>query len=247
MTEDLQPLIAHLVELRDRLLKIGGVLLIALLGIMPWAAELYHFLAMPMLKALPAGGQMIATDVTTPFFVPLKVALMTAFLLTLPNTLYQLWAFVAPGLYQHEKRLIGPLIASSLVLFVAGMAFAYFLVFPVIFHFMSSVAPQGVAVMTDIDNYLSFILGMFLAFGVTFEVPIVVIILVHYGIVPLEKLKGIRSYIIVGAFVIAAVVTPPDVLSQIMLAVPLWLLYEAGVIVAGWMAKGQRRQGSAAG
>ena len=180
---------------------------------------------------------MIATAVTTPFFVPMKVTMMVAFVLALPNTLYQVWAFVAPGLYAHEKRLIVPLIASSVLLFILGMAFAYFLVFPVVFGFMSSVTPEGVSMMTDIDNYLSFVLGMFLAFGITFEVPVVVILLVRFGIVDIAKLKEARPYVIVGAFVVAAVVTPPDVLSQIMLAVPLWLLYELGIVLAAWLVK----------
>jgi sec-independent protein translocase protein TatC len=167
----------------------------------------------------------------------MKVTMMVAFVLALPNTLYQVWAFVAPGLYAHEKRLIVPLIASSVLLFILGMAFAYFLVFPVVFGFMSSVTPEGVSMMTDIDNYLSFVLGMFLAFGITFEVPVVVILLVRFGIVDIAKLKEARPYVIVGAFVVAAVVTPPDVLSQIMLAVPLWLLYELGIVLAAWLVK----------
>lgn len=178
---------------------------------------------------------MVATEVTTPFFVPMKVTMMAAFLISLPNTLYQVWAFIAPGLYDHEKKLVVPLVAASSMLFLIGMAFAYFLVFPVVFGFMNQIAPSGVAVMTDIGHYLDFVLGMFLAFGVTFEVPIAVILLVRFGVVSVARLKEARSYVIVGAFVIAAIVTPPDVLSQIMLAVPLWLLFEAGVIVAGWM------------
>jgi sec-independent protein translocase protein TatC len=168
-------------------------------------------LAKPLMQVLPAGAHMIATDVTTPFFVPMKVTMMVAFVLALPNTLYQIWVFVAPGLYAHEKRLIVPLIVSSVLLFIVGMTFAYFLVFPVVFGFMSSVTPEGVSMMTDIDNYLSFVLGMFIAFGITFEVPVVVILLVRFGIVDIAKLKEARPYVIVGAFVIAAVVTPPVV------------------------------------
>lgn len=235
MEQDLQPLIGHLIELRDRLLRIVVVLLIGFVCLFPFSKDLYHLLALPLLEQLPKGGQMIATDVTGSFFVPLKVTMMVAFLASLPHTLYQIWAFVAPGLYAHEKRLAVPLIVSSLLLFLVGMAFAYFAVFPMVFKFMTAITPEGVAMMTDIDKYLSFVLGMFVAFGVTFEVPIVVILLVRFGIVPLQKLKEARPYIIVGAFVVAAVVTPPDILSQIMMAVPLWLLYEAGVIVAGWM------------
>ena len=188
---------------------------------------------------------MIATDVTTPFFVPMKVTMMVAFVLALPNTLYQIWAFVAPGLYAHEKRLIVPLIISSVLLFITGMAFAYFLVFPVVFGFMSAVTPEGVSMMTDIDNYLSFVLGMFIAFGITFEVPVVVVLLVRFGIVDIAKLKEARPYVIVGAFIVAAVVTPPDVLSHVMLAVPLWLLFELGVVVAGWIGKSETTRANA--
>jgi sec-independent protein translocase protein TatC len=198
---------------------------------------LYALLAAPMLKVLPKGGQMIATEVVTPFLVPIKVAMMTAFLITLPFTLYQIWAFIAPGLYQHEKRLGVPLVIASVILFLCGMSFAYFLVFPVVFGFVVGVAPVGVAVMTDIGKYLDFVMTMFLAFGVTFEVPIVVILLVKMNIVSVAKLREVRPYVIVGAFVIGAIFTPPDVISQSMLAIPLWLLYEAGVLVAAMMVK----------
>ncbi|GAB2944777.1 twin-arginine translocase subunit TatC [Aquaspirillum soli] len=232
-----QPLIAHLIELRTRLIRALLGIILVFLGLFHWAGDIYRLLALPMMEVLPAGAQMIATDVTTPFFVPMKVTMMVAFLVSLPHSLYQAWAFVAPGLYQHEKRLALPLIVSSFVLFLVGMAFAYFLVFPVVFGFMSSVTPDGVSMMTDIDKYLSFVLGMFFAFGVTFEVPVVVIVLSKLGIVSLEQLKQARPYVIVGAFVIAAIVTPPDVLSQIMLAVPLWLLYEFGIVMAGWLGK----------
>lgn len=232
-----QPLIAHLIELRTRLIRALLGIILVFLGLFHWAGDIYRLLALPMMEVLPAGAQMIATDVTTPFFVPMKVTMMVAFLVSLPHSLYQAWAFVAPGLYQHEKRLALPLIVSSFVLFLVGMAFAYFLVFPVVFGFMSSVTPDGVSMMTDIDKYLSFVLGMFLAFGITFEVPVVVIVLSKLGIVSLEQLKQARPYVIVGAFVIAAIVTPPDVLSQIMLAVPLWLLYEFGIVMARWLGK----------
>jgi sec-independent protein translocase protein TatC len=177
---------------------------------------------------------MIATDVTTPFFVPLKVAMMTALLITLPYILYQVWRFVAPGLYAHEKRLVVPLIFASTMLFFCGMAFAYFAVFPVVFGFVTASAPIGVAVMTDIDKYLSFVLSMFVAFGITFQVPVAVVLLVRMGVVSIAKLREIRPYIVVGAFVIGAIFTPPDVVSQFMLAMPLWLLYEAGIVVANW-------------
>jgi sec-independent protein translocase protein TatC len=179
---------------------------------------------------------MIATDVTTPFFVPLKVTMMAAFLIALPYILYQGWRFVAPGLYAHEKKLVLPLIVASTSLFFCGMAFAYFVVFPVVFGFIVAAAPHGVAVMTDIDKYLSFVLGMFLAFGVTFQVPVVVVVLVRMGAVTVEKLREIRPYVFVGAFVAGAIFTPPDVVSQFMLAIPLWLLYEAGIVVSVWVS-----------
>lgn len=230
--EDLQPLISHLVELRTRLVRIAIGIIVVFVALFYWSSDLYRFLALPLLRSLPVNGQMIATDVTTPFFVPMKVTLMAAFLISLPNTLYQIWAFIAPGLYRHEKKLALPLIIASSILFLSGMAFAYFLVFPVVFHFINAVAPAGVAVMTDIDKYLSFVLGMFLAFGTTFQIPIVVIVLTRFGVISIKQLKAARPYVIVGAFVIAAVVTPPDVVSQIMLAVPLWLLFEAGSVIA---------------
>ncbi|MDC7709115.1 twin-arginine translocase subunit TatC [Vogesella indigofera] len=229
---DQQPLLAHLIELRSRVVRITLGIVVCFLALFHWSGDIYHLLAKPMLDALPAGTNMIATDVTAPFFVPVKVTMLVAFLLSLPNTMYQIWAFVAPGLYNHEKRLVLPLVISSVLLFFVGMAFAYFAVFPVVFGFMSAVTPEGVSMMTDIDKYLSFVLGMFVAFGVTFEVPIVVIVLHRMGVVSLAQLREGRPYVIVGAFVIAAVVTPPDVLSQIMMAVPLWLLYEAGILMA---------------
>lgn len=228
--------ISHLVELRDRLIRaILGILLV-FLCLFPWAKELYAIMAQPLLDALPKGGQMIATDVVGVFLVPMKVALMAAFLITLPHTLYQLWAFVAPGLYTHEKQLVLPLIVASIFLFAVGMGFAYVLVFPTVFHFMATVAPEGVAWMTDIDKYLSFVLSTFLAFGITFQVPVVVIVLVRMGFVTVVQLVEWRPYVIVGAFVIGAIFTPPDVLSQIMLAVPLWLLYELGIVLARFIA-----------
>jgi sec-independent protein translocase protein TatC len=228
---------SHLIELRDRLLRCVLALLVVFICLFPWARELYAILAQPMLASLPEGGKLIATEVTAPFFVPVKVTMMAAIVVALPFLLYQLWAFVAPGLYAHEKKLIAPLIVSSTILFLCGMAFAYYLVFPVVFHFMVAVAPEGVAVMTDIGKYLDFVLTLFLAFGVTFEVPVAVVILVRMGIVTVEKLKDIRPYVIVGAFVIGAIFTPPDVVSQVMLAVPLWVLYEAGIIVAQWIGR----------
>jgi sec-independent protein translocase protein TatC len=229
--------ISHLVELRDRLLRAILAVLFVFLCLFYWARDLYALLAKPLLAALPAGGQMIATDVVGVFLVPVKVALLVAFVIALPYVLYQMWAFVAPGLYANEKRLVLPLVIASSVLFIVGMAFAYFLVFPVIFQFMASIAPEGVAWMTDIDKYLSFVLTTFIAFGVTFEVPVVVIVLVRVGVISIEKLKEIRPYVIVGAFVVGAVITPPDVVSQFMLAVPLWLLYELGIVLARFVGR----------
>lgn len=231
--------LSHLVELRARMIRALGVLMIGFLPCAFYARELYTILAQPLLEKLPQGGQMIATDVATPFFVPMKVAMMMAFVVTLPHTLYQIWAFVAPGLYSHEKRMALPLVIGSSFLFFSGMAFAYFAALPVVFEFITYFAPEGVAVMTDIDKYLSFVLSMFMAFGFTFEVPVFVIVLVRTGVITIEKLKEIRPYVIVGAFVIAAIFTPPDVVSQFMLAVPLCLLYELGIVIAATMIKKQ--------
>jgi sec-independent protein translocase protein TatC len=225
--------ISHLIELRDRLLRIVAGFIITFICLFPFANDIYTLLAHPLLQKLPHGGQMIATAVTTPFFIPMKVAMLAAFVISLPFTLYQVWAFVAPGLYQHEKRFAAPMVMCSTLLFLAGMAFAYFLVFPVVFGFIAGTAPEGVAVMTDIGNYLDFVMTLFLAFGIAFEVPIAVVVLVRMGMVDVATLKEIRSYVIVGAFIAGAILTPPDVISQFMLAVPLWLLYEAGILAAG--------------
>lgn len=231
---DEQSIISHLLELRDRLLRcvIAVVVIFIVLFFYPGANKLYTLLAQPLLATLPKGGQMIATEVTTPFFVPMKVAGMAAFLIALPYILYQLWAFIAPGMYSHEKRFALPVVVSGTVLFFIGMAFAYFAVFPIVFGFITKVAPEGVAVMTDIGKYLDFVLTLFLAFGITFEVPVVVVLLVKMGWVSVAKLQEIRPYIIVGAFVVGAIFTPPDVVSQFMLATPLWLLYEVGILVS---------------
>jgi sec-independent protein translocase protein TatC len=228
--------ISHLIELRSRLLRSIIAVVIVLLCLVPFAKQIYAVLAAPLLKVLPAGSTMIATDVTGTFLVPLKVTLMAAVLIALPYLLYQMWAFVAPGLYQHEKRLALPVILSSVVFFAIGMAFAYFIVFPIAFGFFAGYAPAGVQMMTDIDKYLSFVLTMFIAFGITFEVPVIVVVLVRLGVVELKKLQAIRGYVIVGAFVVGAIFTPPDVLSQAMLAVPLWLLYELGLLVARFVS-----------
>jgi len=241
-TED--TFISHLIEMRDRLLRAVLAVVIIFIALFPWAQDLYALLAKPLLAALPAGGQMIATEVTTPFFVPIKVTMMTAFLLALPWVFYQAWAFVAPGLYQHEKRLGVPLVIASVILFALGMAFAYFLVFPVVFGFIVGVAPEGVAVMTDIGKYLDFVMTLFMAFGITFEVPVAVVLLVKMGMVSVAKLREIRSYVIVGAFVVGAIFTPPDIISQFMLAVPLWILYELGIVVASLITRPQPEAGS---
>ena len=222
----------HLVELRNRLLLIVMGLLLTSLVLLPFANDIYHLLATPLLNSLPVGGQMIATEVTTPFFVPMKMVLLVAFLLSSPHTLYQIWAFIAPGLYSKERGLITPLIISSVLLLLSGMAFAYFLVFPVVFGFITSIAPEGVAVMTDISKYFDFAISLFIAFGLAFETPIVVVLLVRASVVRIEALREARSYVIVGTFLLGAVLTPPDVISQFMFAIPMWLLYELGILVA---------------
>jgi sec-independent protein translocase protein TatC len=229
--------LSHLVELRDRLVRALLAVVVVFVCLFPFASELYDFLAMPLMQALPEGAKMIATGVVTPFLIPVKVAMVVAFCIALPVVLYQAWAFVAPGLYAQEKRFALPLVVASTVLFFLGVAFCYFFVFGVVFKFVYSIAPKSIAVAPDIENYFNFVLGMFLAFGATFEVPIVVIMLAKLGMVSVAKLREIRPYVIVGAFVVAAVVTPPDVISQIMLAVPLWLLYEAGILVAAMIVK----------
>jgi len=226
--------ISHLIELRDRLVKacIGIVVMCVALLFWPGPAAIYDLIAHPMLAALPAGSKMIATGVSAPFFVPMKITLVLALILSLPWVFYQLWAFVAPGLYAHEKKLVLPLVISSSLLFIGGVAFCYFFVFGRVFHFIAEFAPTSIAVMPDIENYLDFVMSLCLAFGATFEVPVVVVILVRMGIVSVEKLRDVRRYVIVGAFVVAAVVTPPDVMSQLSLAIPMWMLFELGLLVA---------------
>ncbi|HEY1997417.1 twin-arginine translocase subunit TatC [Paraburkholderia sp.] len=225
--------ISHLVELRDRIIRAGIAVVVVFLGLVYWAPDIFRLLARPLMQNLPSDGKLIVTDVTGSFFVPMKVTMLVAFVIALPVVLYQIWAFIAPGLYQHEKKLVVPLVGSSYILFLCGMAFAYFVVFPTIFRVMAHYnAPLGAAMNTDIDNYLSFVMTMFIAFGVTFEVPIVVVLLVRMGILSVKKLRQIRPYVIVGAFIVSAVVTPPDVFSQLILAVPLIVLYEAGIIAA---------------
>lgn len=230
---------SHLVELRSRLLRAVSVVLavFVVLFLYPGPSAIYDALAQPMLASLPQGTRMIATGVITPFMVPVKVTLLAAFLVALPYVLYQAWAFVAPGLYSHEKKVALPLIASSTFLFMAGMAFCYFVVFRTVFHFIAGFAPESITPAPDIEAYLNFVMTMFLAFGVTFEVPVAVVLLASTGIVSVKKLREVRGYVVVGAFIIAAVVTPPDVLSQFMLAVPLCLLYEVGILLSASIVK----------
>ncbi|PLZ01378.1 twin-arginine translocase subunit TatC [Burkholderia sp. WAC0059] len=234
--------ISHLVELRERIIRAGASVIVVFVALVYWAPDIFRLLARPLMQNLPQGGKMIVTDVTGSFFVPMKVTMLVAFVIALPVVLYQIWAFVAPGLYQHEKRLVAPLVGSSYALFLCGMAFAYFVVFPTIFRVMAHYnAPLGAQMTTDINNYLSFVLTMFMAFGVTFEVPIVVVLLVRMGILSVKKLRQIRPYVVVGAFIVAAVVTPPDVFSQLILALPLIVLYEAGIIAARiFVGKGEK-------
>jgi sec-independent protein translocase protein TatC len=229
--------ISHLVELRNRVMKASLAIIVVFVCLMPWAGNIYDLLAMPMMAALPANSQMIATGVITPFLIPVKVTLLVAFIIALPVVLYQAWAFIAPGLYAHEKKLVAPLVVSSSLLFILGVAFCYFFVFNMVFSFVNEFAPKSISVAPDIEAYFGFVMTMFIAFGLTFEVPIVVIVLVRMGMVSVDKLKEIRPYVIVGAFIIAAIVTPPDVVSQLLLAGPLCLLYEVGLILAPIFAR----------
>jgi len=234
---DSESFISHLIELRDRLLKAMVALLVVFGVLFYWARDIYSFLAKPLLAELPAGSHMIAVEVAAPFFVPIKVTMFVSLVIALPFVLYQIWAFIAPGLYSHEKKFAIPLVATSTVLFLIGMAFAYFIVFPVVFHFVATFTPEGVEMNTDIQKYFDFVLALFLAFGLAFETPIAVVILTKMGIVSLKKLKESRPYVIVGAFVIAAIFTPPDVVSQLLLAFPIWLLFELGLLISGFIEK----------
>jgi len=234
---DSESFISHLIELRDRLLKAMVALLVVFGVLFYWARDIYSFMAKPLLAELPAGSHMIAVEVAAPFFVPIKVTMFVSLVIALPFVLYQIWAFIAPGLYSHEKKFAIPLVATSTVLFLIGMAFAYFIVFPVVFHFVATFTPEGVEMNTDIQKYFDFVLALFLAFGLAFETPIAVVILTKMGIVSLKKLKESRPYVIVGAFVIAAIFTPPDVVSQLLLAFPIWLLFELGLLISGFIEK----------
>ena len=222
----------HLVELRGRLLKACSAVLVLLVILLPFSRKLYALLAAPLTAVLPEGSSMIAIDVASPFLVPFKLCLLLALLLSMPVVLYQIWAFVAPALYKKEKRLARPLLYSAVFLFYAGCAFAYFVVFPLVFGFFTRVAPEGVTVMTDISKYLDFVITLFLAFGITFEVPIATIILVATGMTTIEQLKKARAYVLVGAFAMGMFLTPPDVISQTLLALPMWLLFEVGILMS---------------
>jgi sec-independent protein translocase protein TatC len=232
-----QGLFSHLLELRSRLIKAILALAVVLAALVPFANRLYAWLAAPLVSRLPDGAHLIATEVASPFVTPLKLAFYAALFISMPVILYQLWAFVSPGLYKHEKRLARPLLAAALVLFYIGCAFAYFLVLPAAFRFLTAVTPRGVEMMTDITHYLDFVMLMFFAFGLCFEVPVAVVVLAAVGIVDLDKLRKGRRYAVVGAFAIAAVVTPPDITSMIMLAIPMCVLYEIGVFAVRWLLK----------
>jgi sec-independent protein translocase protein TatC len=232
-----QSFLTHLVELRTRLVRAALAVVIVFAALTPFMTEIFDLLSRPMMAALPAGSKLLATGVITPFMVPLKVTLFMALLIALPYVLWQVWAFVAPGLYKHEKKLAAPLIASSVLMFALGMAYCYFVVFGLVFKFIASFAPASVSVSPDIEAYFGFVMGMFLAFGLTFEVPIIVVLLARFGIADVKKLKQARPYVIVGAFILAAVFTPPDVLSQLLLAIPLCLLYELGIFLARFVVK----------
>jgi len=240
--ESQETFLSHLIELRERLVRSLIAFAIACIPALYFSAELYDVLAYPLLQALPPNSRMIATGVISPFLIPMKIAFMAAFLLVLPYLLYQAWAFVAPGLYAHEKRLALPLVVSSTLLFVLGMLFCYFIVFGKVFAFIATFAPKSITVAPDIEAYFNFVLGMFFAFGLAFEVPIVVIVLVLTGIVTVEQLREWRGYVVVAIFVVAAIVTPPDVVSQIALAVPMCLLYEAGIVVAQMMNRRRKAE-----
>lgn len=229
--------ISHLIELRNRLLRIVGAVVLVLLVLLPFANKLYTLLAEPLLKHLPEGSSMIAIDVAAPFFIPFKLIMMLAVFITVPYILYQVWAFVAPGLYRKEKRLMFPLLVSSTLLFYLGVAFAYFLVFPIVFSFIIGMAPEGVAVMTDIGRYLDFVIALFFAFGAAFEIPVATVLLVAVGITTPQALVEKRPYVIVGAFVIGMLLTPPDVISQTLLAIPMWMLFELGIVASKIMLR----------
>jgi len=237
MQDNQETFLSHLIELRERLVRCILAFFVACIPTLFYSSELYDVLASPLIQSLPQGSRMIATGVITPFLIPMKIAFMAGFLLALPYLLYQAWAFVAPGLYAHEKRLVLPLVVSSTLLFLLGMLFCYFIVFGKVFAFIAGFAPKSISVAPDIEAYFNFVLGMFLAFGLAFEVPVVVVVLVIAGLVTVEQLREWRGYVVVAIFVVAAIVTPPDVVSQIALAIPMCLLYEAGILAAQMVAR----------
>ncbi|WP_097459657.1 twin-arginine translocase subunit TatC [Mangrovitalea sediminis] len=235
------PLIDHLIELRSRLLRSVAVILVAFLVLYPFDNRIYSWISEPLRVYLPKGSSMIATQVASPFFAPLKLTMVIAVFLSIPYLLYQVWSFIAPGLYKHEKRIAMPLLVSSIFLFYLGVVFAYFVVFPIVFGFFTSVAPQGVAVMTDITAYLDFVLKMFFAFGVAFEIPVATILLIIIGVTNVAALSQKRPYIIVGCFVVGMLLTPPDIFSQSLLAVPMWMLFETGVLFGRLVERQMKR------
>ncbi|HHJ34559.1 MAG TPA: twin-arginine translocase subunit TatC, partial [Gammaproteobacteria bacterium] len=235
--EQEQSLMDHLVELRDRLLHMVLAILIVFIALFAFSEDIFTIAAKPLLALMPEGTSMIATSVTAPFLVPFKLVLLLSVLLTIPYLLHQIWAFIAPGLYRHEKRMATPLLISSVILFYCGIAFAYFVIFPILFGFFIGIAPEGVAVMTDIGQYLDFIIAIFLAFGIAFEVPVATFLIIAAGVTSVEKLADKRPYIIIGAFVVGMVLTPPDVISQSLLAIPIWLLFELGLIASRMFLK----------
>lgn len=230
-----QTLLSHLIELRSRLLRAVLCLLIVAAALLPFSEQLYTLVATPMIERLPADSQMIATEVASPFLVPFKLTVMLALFISMPYVLYQAWAFVAPGLYRHEQRIAMPLLVASVALFYAGAVFAYFAVLPLLFSFFIGIAPAGVAVMTDISRYLDFVLKLFFAFGLAFEIPVVTLVLIWTGTTSVESLRRKRPYVIIGAFGVGALLTPPDIISQSLLAIPVWLLFEAGLLLARFM------------
>ncbi|RPE01114.1 Sec-independent protein translocase subunit TatC [Candidatus Pantoea deserta] len=241
--EDTQPLISHLIELRKRLLYCIGAVFAIFMALIYFANDIYHMVASPLISQMPAGASMIATDVASPFFTPIKLTIIVSVFLAVPVILYQVWAFVAPALYRHERKLVMPLLFSSTLLFYVGVAFAYFVVFPLAFGFFAKTAPQGVTIATDITNYLDFVMTLFMAFGVAFEVPVAIVLLCWTGITTPEDLKKKRPYILVGAFVVGMLLTPPDVFSQTLLAIPMYCLFEVGVFFSRYyVGKGRRAQ-----
>lgn len=241
--EDTQPLISHLIELRKRLLNCIIAVLVIFLCLVYFANDIYHLVASPLISQMPAGASMIATDVASPFFTPIKLTIIVSVFLAVPVILYQVWAFVAPALYRHERKLVMPLLFSSTLLFYVGVAFAYFIVFPLAFGFFAKTAPQGVQIATDINNYLDFVMTLFMAFGVSFEVPIAIVLLCWTGVTTPEDLRAKRPYVLVGAFVVGMLLTPPDIFSQTLLAIPMYCLFEVGVFCARFYVGKNRRDG----